>query len=108
MKDERKAITVRVSPELKFQIDKAANKDNRTINSWIINVIKQHLEEGVKNKGATHNCATPYYYTGIFNTIPGLILVLVIPFASIISGYLLLLPSNFFAIFPSVSPVTTV
>ena len=37
MKDERKAITVRVSPELKFQIDKAANKDNRTINSWIIN-----------------------------------------------------------------------
>lgn len=48
MKDERKAITVRVSPELKFQIDKAANKDNRTINSWIINVIKQHLEEGAK------------------------------------------------------------
>ena len=109
MKDERKAITVRVSPELKFQIDKAANKDNRTINSWIINVIKQHLEEGAKkNKGATHNCATPYYYTGIFNTIPGLILVLVIPFASIISGYLLLLPSNFFAIFPSLSLATTV
>lgn len=44
MKDERKAITIRVSPELKFQIDKAANKDNRTINSWIINLIKQHLE----------------------------------------------------------------
>ena len=33
MNDERKAITVRVSPELKFQIDKAAVKDNRTINS---------------------------------------------------------------------------
>ena len=48
MKDERKAITVRVSPELKFQIDKVANKDNRTINSQIINVIKQHLEEGAK------------------------------------------------------------
>ena len=43
MENERKAITVRVSPELKFQIEKAANKDNRTINSWIINVIKQHL-----------------------------------------------------------------
>lgn len=43
MKDERKAITIRVSPELKFQIDKAANKDNRTINSWIINLIKQFL-----------------------------------------------------------------
>lgn len=44
MENERKAITVRVSPELKFQIEKAANEDNRTINSWIINIIKQHLE----------------------------------------------------------------
>lgn len=44
MQEERKPITVRVSPELKFQIEKAANKDNRTINSWIINIIKQHLD----------------------------------------------------------------
>jgi predicted HicB family RNase H-like nuclease len=44
MDKERKAITIRVSPELKFQIDKAAIEDNRTINSWIINVIKQYLE----------------------------------------------------------------
>ena len=43
MENERKAITVRVSPQLKFEIEKAALKDNRTINSWIINVIKQHL-----------------------------------------------------------------
>lgn len=48
MENERKAITVRVSPELKFQIEKAANKDNRTINSWIINVIKQHLDSAKK------------------------------------------------------------
>lgn len=54
VKDERKAITVRVSSELKFQIDKAANKDNRTINSWIINIIKQHLEECAKKIGQ-HN-----------------------------------------------------
>lgn len=47
MEKDRKAITVRVSTELKFQIEKAANKDNRTINSWIVNVIKQHLD-GVK------------------------------------------------------------
>lgn len=47
MKKERKPITVRVSPELKFEIEKAANDDNRTINSWIIHIIKQHLE-GVK------------------------------------------------------------
>lgn len=44
LKDERKAIAIRVSPELKFQIDKSATKDNRTINSWIVNIIKQHLE----------------------------------------------------------------
>ena len=43
MEKDRKAITVRVSPELKFQIEKAANQDNRTINSWIVNAIKQHL-----------------------------------------------------------------
>jgi predicted HicB family RNase H-like nuclease len=47
MEKERKAITIRVSPELKFQIEKAANKDNRTINSWITNIIKQHVD-GVK------------------------------------------------------------
>lgn len=47
VKDERKVITIRVSPELKFQIDKAAAEDNRTINSWIVHIIKQHLD-GVK------------------------------------------------------------
>lgn len=47
---ERKPITVRVSPELKFQIDKAAAEDNRTVNSWIINLIKEYLEKA-KNKG---------------------------------------------------------
>ena len=45
---ERKPITVRVSPELKFQIDKAAAEDNRTVNSWIINLIKEHLEKAKK------------------------------------------------------------
>ena len=44
LKDEQKAITIRVSPELKFQIDKSVIKDNQTINSWIVNIIKQHLE----------------------------------------------------------------
>lgn len=48
MDKERKAITIRVSKELKFQIDKAAIKDNRTINSWIINIIKQYLENEKK------------------------------------------------------------
>lgn len=47
VENERKVITIRVSPELKFQIDKAAAEDNRTINSWIVHIIKQHLD-GVK------------------------------------------------------------
>jgi predicted HicB family RNase H-like nuclease len=47
IKDERKVITIRISPELKFQIDKAAAEDGRTINSWITHIIKQHLD-GVK------------------------------------------------------------
>ncbi len=50
LKDERKAITVRVSPELKFQIDKAANKENQTVNSWIVNIIKHHLENEERKK----------------------------------------------------------
>lgn len=45
--NERKVVTIRVSPELKFQIDKAAAEDNRTINSWIVHIIKQHIN-GVK------------------------------------------------------------
>jgi predicted HicB family RNase H-like nuclease len=48
MEKERKAITIRVSPELKFQIDKAADADWRTINSWIIKVIRDKLNESEK------------------------------------------------------------
>lgn len=45
MGKERKAITLRVSPQLKFQIDKAVLEDgDSTINSWIIKVIKEYLE----------------------------------------------------------------
>ena len=43
MGKERKAITIRVPPELKFQIDKAANIDGCTLNSWIIKVIEDKL-----------------------------------------------------------------
>ena len=45
MEKERKAITLRVSPQLKFQIEKAVVEDgDSTINSWLIKVIKEHLE----------------------------------------------------------------
>ena len=42
--NERKPITIRVSPELKFQIDKEVAAQDRTINSWIIHIIKKELE----------------------------------------------------------------
>ena len=49
MEKERKAITVRVSPELKFQIEKATTAEGfNTINSWIIHIIKGHLEKQKK------------------------------------------------------------
>lgn len=49
MEKERKAITLRVPPELKFQIEKATADDGfKTINSWIIHIIKGHLENGKK------------------------------------------------------------
>lgn len=48
MDNKRKALTLRVSPELKFQIEKAMVEDGfSTVNSWIIHVIKTRLD-GVK------------------------------------------------------------
>jgi hypothetical protein len=55
MVKERKAITLRVSSELKFQIDKAVLEDgDSTINAWLIKIIKQHLEnsQDKKNRGS--------------------------------------------------------
>lgn len=49
MENERKAMTLRVSPELKFQIEKAMVEDGfNTINSWIIYIIKMHLDKRKK------------------------------------------------------------
>ena len=51
MENKRKALTLRVSPELKFQIEKATAEEGfNTINSWIIHVITGHLEKR-KKKG---------------------------------------------------------
>ena len=49
MESERKVITVRVDPQLKFAIEKTATAEGYpTINSWIIKVIEKYLNE-VKN-----------------------------------------------------------
>lgn len=51
MVKERKAITLRVSSELKFQIDKAVLEEgDSTINSWLIKIIKQHLDDNRSEK----------------------------------------------------------
>ena len=41
---DRKSIIIRVSPELKFQIEKSALKNNLTINGWIVDAIKKQIE----------------------------------------------------------------
>lgn len=51
MENKRKVITVRVDPQLKFEIEKVATAEGATtINSWIIKVIEEYLEN-VKKKG---------------------------------------------------------
>lgn len=51
MENKRKVITVRVDPQLKFEIEKvAATEGAVTINSWIIKVIEEYLEN-IKKKG---------------------------------------------------------
>lgn len=46
MKKERRAITVRVDPQLKFAFEKQAAEENYpTLNSWIIAVLKGYIEK---------------------------------------------------------------
>lgn len=50
-KQKRKVCTIRIPEELHFQIEKSANSESRTLNSWFLNVAKKYLEEqdkGVK------------------------------------------------------------
>lgn len=47
-KEETDTLTLRVPISLKVQIEIAATKDGRTINSWANKVIKEYLENGKK------------------------------------------------------------
>ena len=45
MDKDRKAMTLRVDAQLKFEIEKRATEEGyTTVNSWIINVIKGYLK----------------------------------------------------------------
>ena len=46
MEKDRKAMTLRVDAQLKFEIEKRATEEGyTTVNSWIIDVIKRYLEK---------------------------------------------------------------
>lgn len=47
-KEATDTLTLRVPISMKVQIEIAANKDGRTINSWVNNVLKEKLNESVK------------------------------------------------------------
>jgi predicted HicB family RNase H-like nuclease len=51
-KEETITLTLRVPISMKVQIEIAAHKDGRTINSWVNKILKEKLNEGVKNRGA--------------------------------------------------------
>lgn len=48
-----KSITFRLPEEEKFQIELAAHAENRSVNNWILNVIRIHLkaQQGAKKIG---------------------------------------------------------
>ena len=43
-KEPTETLTLRVSQSLKLQIEMAANKDGRTINSWVNKVMREYFE----------------------------------------------------------------
>ena len=47
-KEDTITLTLRVPISLKLQIEMAANKDSRTINSWVNKVLKEQIENQKK------------------------------------------------------------
>ena len=45
MKEGTKTITFRLPEEEKFQIEMAAYAENRSVNNWILNVIRNYFKE---------------------------------------------------------------
>ena len=43
-KESTDTLTLRVPTSIKLQIEMAAHKDGRTINSWVNKIIKEYLE----------------------------------------------------------------
>ena len=47
-KESTETLTLRVPTSIKLQIEMAAHKDGRTINSWVNRVIREHFENEKK------------------------------------------------------------
>lgn len=47
-KEETDTLTLRVPISMKVQIEIAAKKDGRTMNSWVNKILQEKLNEGVK------------------------------------------------------------
>ncbi|MBQ8570289.1 MAG: toxin-antitoxin system HicB family antitoxin [Kiritimatiellae bacterium] len=47
-KEETDTLTLRVPISMKVQIELAAKKDGRTMNSWVNKVLRDKLDEGRK------------------------------------------------------------
>ena len=45
MKEGTKTITFIIDSETKFAIEMAAHEENRSVNNWILNVIRNHFKE---------------------------------------------------------------
>ena len=43
-KEPTETLTLRIPQSLKLQIEMAANKDSRTINSWVNKVMREYFE----------------------------------------------------------------
>ena len=47
-KESTETLTLRVPTSVKLQIEMAAHKDGRTINSWVNKIIKEYFENEKK------------------------------------------------------------
>lgn len=65
-KEKRKTYTFRVPESVHLQMEIAAYKESRTLNSWLLNVVIQHLESQ-KEKKQGEAIASPFNYLLLFN-----------------------------------------
>ena len=50
MKEGTKTITVRLHEDDKFEMEKEAHKENRSLNNFIVNAVKVYISQ--KNRGS--------------------------------------------------------